>query len=182
VRSLVSYYALSFKLAFYIGLFFSFIAAIIILRSRDARQATKHVSRVLAVGAVFVIFVATGLPRDWPLHWGGGDLKLRLGQGGLGEWRHIINEPNSLAALLIILNVVLYIPLAFFATLGWRRNVLAVLAACLLVSLGVEFAQLVALNGVAATDDVLLNFSGAVGGTIIGVIAVRRPQRPRPAG
>ncbi|MFY9587388.1 MAG: VanZ family protein [Actinomycetota bacterium] len=182
MRSLVSYYALSFKLAFYIALIFSVIAAIVVLRSRDARHATRSVSRVLAVGSVFVIFVATGLPRDWPLHWGGGDLKLALGEGGLGEWRHVINEPNSLAALLIVLNVVLYIPLAFLATLGWRRHVFAVLVACLLVSLGVEFAQLVALNGVAATDDVLLNFSGAVAGAILGVIVVRRPARPQPAG
>jgi hypothetical protein len=182
VRGFVSYYALSVKLAFYIALIFSVIAAVIILRSRDARQATKHVSRVLAVGSVLVIFVATGLPRDWPLHWGGGDLRLALGEGGLGDWRHLIDEPNSLAALLIVLNFVLYIPLAFFATLGWRRHPGRVLLACLVVSLGVELAQLYVLDGICATDDVLLNFAGAIAGTILGMIAVRHPARSRTAG
>lgn len=182
MRGFVSYYALSVKLAFYIALIVSIIAAIIVLRSRDARQATKHVSRVLAVGSVLVIFVATGLPRDWPLKWGAGELRLALGQGGLQDWRDVIREPNTLDSLLIVLNVALYVPLAFFATLGWRRHPWRVLAFCLLVSLGVEAAQLLVLDGFAATDDVLLNFAGAIAGTVLGVIAARRPARPRPAG
>ena len=175
MRGLVSNYALSLKLAFYVAVVFSVVAAIIVLRSRDARHAIRPVSRVLAVGAVLVIFVATGLPRDWPLRWGEGDLELALGSGGLSDWRHVINEPNSLAALLIVLNVVLYIPLAFFATLGWRRNVTAVLFACLLVSLGVEVAQRFVLSGIAATDDVLLNTAGAMIGVVLAVIVARRP-------
>ena len=182
MRGFVSYYALSLKLAFYIALIFGVIAAIIVLRSRDARQAARYVSRVLAVGSVFVIFVATGLPRDWPLEWGAGELRLALGHGGLQDWRDLLREPNTLDSLLIVLNVALYAPLAFFGTLGWRRHPWAVLGFCLLVSLGVEAAQLLVLDGFAATDDVLLNFSGAIAGTMLGVIAVRRPPRPRPAG
>lgn len=182
MRSFVSYYALSLKLALYVALVFALIVVVIVLRSRDAAHALKPVSRVLAVGSAIVIFVATGLPRDWPLDWGGGDLKLRLGDGGLADWEHVIREPNSLAALLIVLNVALYIPLGFFAVLGWRRHVTGVLAACLFVSIGVEVAQLFVLSGIAATDDVLLNMAGAVAGVILGVMFVRRPARPAPAG
>jgi drug/metabolite transporter superfamily protein YnfA len=182
VRGLVSYYAFSLKLAFYIAVVTSVAAALVILRSRDARHAIKPVSRVLAVGWVLVIAVATGFPRDWPPDWGAGDLELIPGTGGLSNWRDVIREPNTLDSLLIVLNVVLYVPLAFFLTLAWPQRPGRVLAACVGLSLVVEIAQLVVLDGVAAVDDVFLNMAGAVVGVVLGLAVSRRPSRRPAAG
>jgi hypothetical protein len=179
VRVLVSHYAFSLKLAVYVAVVTSVVAAVFILRSRDARHAIRPVSRVLAVGWVLVIAVATGLPRDWPPDWGAGDLELIPGTGGLSKWRDVIHEPNTLDALLLVLNVFLYIPLAFFLMLAWPRRPGRVLAACVGLSLLVEIAQLVVLDGVTAVDDVFLNMAGAVTGVVLGLAVTRRPSRRR---
>jgi VanZ family protein len=123
------------------------------------------------------------LPRDWPPHFGPGDLVLELGRGGLSDWRVLYENPNSLSAVLLVANVLLYIPLATFGVLGWPRRTLSVFAGCLLLSLLVELAQRAFLDGISSLDDVLLNAGGALIGAILGAGLVRRRVGPaRAAG
>ena len=173
MRHFVSYYALSIKLAFYIALLFAIVAGVIVVRSRDLAHAIRPLSRLLTVGSAVVIFVATGLPRDWPPDWGGGKLRLVPGHGGF-DWRDLVYEPNTVTSLLIVLNVLLYIPLGFFGALGWRYRPRRVFLACVALSVLIEIAQLVVLNGYAATDDLILNTAGAAVGVLLGVWFRRR--------
>jgi hypothetical protein len=131
---------------------------------------------VLAFGSLVVVVIATALPRHWPPHLGRGDLVLELGRGGLSDWRVLYEDPNSLSAVLLLANVLLYIPLGFFGVVGWPRWTPAIWLGCLAVSLLVELAQRVFLDGVASLDDVLLNIGGATIGVVLGAVFVARAR------
>lgn len=142
---------------------------------RDLRSGQPWLggaSRVLAVGAVLVIIVSTALPWSG-VRLGEGDLVLTPGRGGLGNIDNILADPNSLAGVLLLSNVVLYIPVAFFGALGWYNLRRFVIPASLGLSVLVETMQLLILGRVAATDDVLLNIGGAAIGFGTAVATVR---------
>lgn len=136
---------------------------------------------MLAVGSAIVVVIATALPRHWPPRFAPGDLELELGRGGLAAWRVLYENPNSLSAVLLLANVLLYIPLGVFAVVGWPRHGFVVWMGCVALSLGVELAQLVLLDGVASTDDVILNVGGATLGTLAGAVIVARGRARRRA-
>lgn len=150
-------------------------AALVFARARlSGRPALGPTARVAAIGSACLIFAATAAPYSWPLErYGWGDLILELGRGGLRDLARFLDAPNSLAAMLAVANVALYVLLTFSAALGWPPRGAAILGAALVISLTVETLQFVVLDRVAATDDVVLNMSGAIIGLALGLM-VRR--------
>jgi len=135
--------------------------------------------RVIAVGSAFSIVAATAVPYTWPpVRYGLGDLVLVPGRGGMGDLAQILAAPGSLAAILLAANVLLYIPLTLAAAVGWPQRSATILLAALLLSLSVETVQYLVLERVAATDDVILNMTGAVMGLAAG-IAIRNQLSER---
>ncbi len=138
------------------------IATSMIVQARSSgRPWLRPVARVLTVGAVVVTIVSTALPRSARFE-SDGDLVLMPGRGGLGDLDQIIAEPTSLAAVLLVANIVLYAAIAFLAMLGWHDRRRFILPACLGLSVFVEVTQFLLLGRVGATDDVILNVTGAV--------------------
>jgi hypothetical protein len=136
--------------------------------SRRAQASGRSVARGLAVVSLLAIVVATVTPRAWPPQRDGwGDLVLAAGHDTLGQLGVLRTDPTSLAAVLIVVNVALFVPFAVFAVLGWGRP-WAVLLVALAVSVSIETIQFVALSRIAATDDVILNVGGAVVGGCLG--------------
>jgi len=152
------------------------VAFIVAVQARLAhRPVASPTSRALAIGSAAVIVVATGSPYHWPFHWDGfGRFVPKFGRGGLSEWRELYQDPRGVAALLLVSNVLFYVPLAFFAALGWRRRGPSIVVSCLLLSLSMETLQYFVLNRTAALDDVLLNLSGSLIGILFGVWVRRR--------
>ena len=134
--------------------------------ARRTRIWLPHVAQILMAGSVVVTVVATALPRE-PRLVGDGDLVLVPGRGGLGNLDQILADPTSLAGLLVLANIVLYLPIAFFAVLGYHAYRRLVLAGCLALSVMVEATQYLALGRVATIDDVILNMLGAALGFVL---------------
>lgn len=98
----------------------------------------------------------------------------RLGRGSwaspgadLRQLADVVQAFGSLALVLLVLNVVIFVPAGFFgglANLEWRRTVALVFA----TSIGIELLQLSLLAGVASLDDVLLNALGGGLGFLAG--------------
>lgn len=155
------------------------VTAVISWRSRAAGRSA---ARGLAAVSLLAILAATVTPQSWPPERDGwGDLVVAPGGDSLGRLEVLHADPNSLAAVLVVLNVALFVPLAGFAVLGWGRP-WTVLLVAVAVSMGIETVQLVALSRVAATDDVILNLAGAVLGIGLGRViahAARRRRRPQ---
>jgi VanZ family protein len=158
--------------------------------SRRAHAGRRSVTRGLAVVSLLAIVVATVTPREWPPQRDGwGDLVLAAGHDTLGRLDVLRTEPTSLASILIVLNVALFVPLGAFAVLGWGRP-WAVLLVALAVSVSIETIQFLALSRIASTDDVILNVGGAVVGACLGSsiahsgwglgLSVREPMRQTP--
>jgi VanZ family protein len=160
--------------------------------SRRAHASRRSVARGLAVVSLLAIVVATVTPRGWPPQRDGwGDLVLAAGHDTLGQLGVLRTDPTSLAAVLIVLNVALFVPFATLAVLGWGRPG-AVLLVALAVSVTIETIQFVALSRIASTDDVILNIGGAVVGACLGSsiahsgwglgpsVGEPTPQRPHP--
>jgi len=153
------------------------ITAMISWRSHWRSQSAV---RGLAAVSLVAILAATVTPQSWPPERDGwGDLVFAPGGDSLGRLEVLQTDPTSLAAVLVMLNVSMFVPFAGFAVLGWGRP-WAVLLVAVAVSIGIETVQLVALSGVAATDDVILNAAGAVLGSGLGraVAQATRPRRP----
>lgn len=149
--------------------------------SRRSQESTRSVPRGLAVVSLFAILVATLMPRSWPPQRDGwGDLVLAAGRDSLGQLGVLHSDPTSLAAVLIVLNVALFVPFAAFTVLGWGRP-WSVLLVALAVSLSIETIQLVALSRIAATDDVILNVSGAIVGAGLGRHIAHTRRGPGPS-
>jgi VanZ family protein len=140
--------------------------------SRNGRPTLVPAARALTIGAVLLILAATALPYSWPPRLlGDGAVILTFGRGGLDDWLGVVRDPNSEHAILFVANVVLYIPLTLFATIGWRRRRIAILAGALVLSCLIEVVQFAWLGRVAATDDVFLNMVGALLGCLAGSVA-----------
>lgn len=140
---------------------------------RSGAPALPRVARTLAGPAVLAVLVATALPRDWPPPFSGGDLVLRLGDGGLNGIAQLWSAPTDLAAVLLWANVALYVPVGAAIAVGWGSRRLALTCAGAL-SLLVESVQYLALERVASLDDLLLNLTGAAVGVLVATLLVHR--------
>ncbi|MEX0427101.1 VanZ family protein [Nocardioides sp. DS6] len=124
-------------------------------------------------GAGTALVLATTLARS------GGPLE--LGRGCL------LSPGLSLASPEARLNVLLFVPLALFATLASGRW-WAVVLACVALSAGIEAVQSVAGTGVCQSSDVLRNGLGALAGAMLGetsrtvVAGAVRLRRSAPRG
>lgn len=108
-----------------------------------------------------------------------GDLVLAPGGAGLGDLDQFLADPASLAGILLVSNIALYVPLAFFAVIGFHQRRHLVLVGCLILSLMVEATQFLLLGRVAATDDVILNMTGAALGLVAALALIGRSTRVR---
>ncbi len=142
--------------------------------SSVATNRWMALARVLSMGAVAVTLAATALPRRWAIETDG-DLVLRPGRGGLGDWPVLLSNPTSLASVELVGNVALYVAIGFTATLGWYRRRHVVLLLGLALSLAIESIQFAWLGRVAALDDVILNGAGLVAGWLIAIALARLP-------
>jgi VanZ family protein len=151
-------------------------AAVRIGRGRHlGRSRIAAASRALAIGAYAVMLVATAVPNRWPLRPRGYVApNLALGGGGLGDWRAVLHDPTSAPAVLFVGNIVLYVPFGLFATIGWPRRRVAIVALSALTSALVELAQYQWLGRNATVDDVVLNTLGALMGCVAGTLLVAR--------
>lgn len=134
--------------------------------------------RVLAVGAILTVVAAT-VVTPGGITWNYRQLVLIPGEAGLGDLADLVEDPGSLAAVQLVLNVALYVPVGLLVTMGWdgdgrgvRRGLLV--GAC--TSLFVEFVQWQFTTRVASTDDVLLNLIGV--GLGVSLVAAVRRRRP----
>lgn len=168
MRGLLSNFGDQLLWVLVIGL--STLAAVGVAVARSDRAVrARSVSRLLAGGSALVVVVATAVG---PVSQGG-DLVLRPGGAGLGDLDQVLADPTSLAAVLLVTNVVLYVPMTFFGLLGWPSHPRLVLAAAVALSLSIETAQLLFLGRVASTDDVLLNVLGAAIGYVAATLVLR---------
>lgn len=171
----------NFRLAIWLSAIIVVVTAIWVARvARTARsdeiQGRVRAARVATIGSALVAIVATSIRGSRLIFESGGDLVLTIGGGGLGDLDQIAASPTSLAAILLVGNLLLYVPIGFAGATGWYHRRIHVLAACLLVSVFVETLQMVALGRVAALDDVILNTTGAS----IGVGLASLVMRPDP--
>lgn len=153
------------------------VAATVVWVRRRRAGSPPHqvVATTLAIGWAGVVVAATALPRSWPPVWEGrGDLVLTPGRGGLSDWRVLFDDPNSLAAVLLVANVVLYIPLGLFTTLHFRGSAVRAIAACCGLASAIELVQLGFLARVASLDDLILNALGAGAGAVGARIVLDR--------
>ena len=167
----------NFSLAIWVSSFVAGLAGLLtvvtLLRRRGPTRVIE-VARIWAFGFAAIALVATSIRGRRLTFELGGDLVLMPGGAGLGDLPQVADAPTSLAAVLLVGNVVLYIPVAAAAVVGWYSHRRLVLLICLLLSLAVETTQYLALGRVAAVDDVILNMIGAAIGYVMGTWAVRR--------
>ena len=149
-------------------------AAVVALRRHTSgRPILEPTAQILALGSALVILAATALPPGPVRRYGFGDLVLHLGAAGLSNWQILLDDPFSWEALLISLNVVLYVPLGLLVLVGWRSGLKVAFGVCLGLSVAVETVQWAAFQRVAALDDVLINVAGGVIGIILGALFLR---------
>jgi hypothetical protein len=149
-------------------------AGIVVARREYVRGGPwlQALMRVLAVGAVIATIVATALPRRLGIETDG-DLVLRLGRGGLNDWRILFRDPLSLASIELVANVLLYAGVAFTMVLGWSERRRIVVPACVALSVLIELAQWLVLGRVGTLDDVVLNGAGAIVGYALASALLR---------
>jgi hypothetical protein len=163
------------------------VAAIVGARERAAgRPWMEPVARILAAGSAAVILATTLLRDALPSPPDVGRVILMPGEGGVRRGLEELFEfpPDSAVAALLVGNIALYVPLGFFAAIGWSgRSRRYALLGCWGLSLAVELGQLTGIlgGGVAATDDLLLNAFGALVGWLLGGAVVSAAHRRRSA-
>jgi hypothetical protein len=151
-------------------------AVVAIRRARSGYPWLSPVARILTVGWAMVIVAATAMPFPHGFD-PDGDLVLAPGGAGLGDLDQIVADPTSLAAILLLSNILLYVPLAFFATISFHPRRLLALVVCLALALAVEITQYLFLGRVAATDDLILNMVGSLIGYAVASMLFRRSSR-----
>jgi hypothetical protein len=148
------------------------LVAIAVAASRGRRPMIAA-GRAGLAGSILVVVLATALPRERPFV-GPGERVLALGEGSLDGWRVILDAPGSLAAVVLIASVLLYIPVGFFGGLVHPDHPGWVMTGALALSVLVEAWQLWVIGGLASTDDVLLNLVGAAIGFGLALLLHRR--------
>lgn len=106
-------------------------------------------------------------------------LTLQPGPEGFGRARpSILNPVSPFAGKDALANVVLFLPVGFFAGLCWRaksHSVAWVTGFVFVLSLSVEFAQKVLpIDRAASTPDVLYNVLGGFAGAVAAALITRR--------
>jgi VanZ family protein len=109
-------------------------------------------------------------------------LTLQPGPGGLGSTLPPTRNPVSSATLDdTVANIVLYVPVGFFATLVWHRRARPVAWAtglAFVVSLSIEFAQWVLpISRSAQTSDLIFNTLGGFVGAVAGCLVLQLAHR-----
>lgn len=140
---------------------------------------TRSVGRaleVLGLGSVLVAVCATTLPDTWAGWEGFGDVVWRPGGDTLGRLGEVVRRPDSLAAWLLVGNVLLYVPGLFLLALVWRPR--AAFLTGVTASLVAEALQFAALSRVASVDDLILNAAGAGVGVLLA-LSLRRHAHPK---
>lgn len=133
-----------------------------------------HTFTALVIASIVLVVSATALPTDWISGWStAGGLSLVPFQDTLAEISVLWLFPDSQAAYLWWLNVLVYLPLGLFARLalpsaGWRALLIP-----LVVSVLVEIWQSIALGQVGSTDDVIVNGVGTLLGGAAAVLVDR---------
>jgi hypothetical protein len=82
----------------------------------------------------------------------------------------------------VVLNFLMFMPFAFFAALATRR-IVPVVAASVVLTMGIEAAQTLTGTGSCETQDLTNNIAGALVAAVVGGLAARRlgPDRRRPS-
>jgi hypothetical protein len=126
--------------------------------------------RVFAVGLAVAALAATTTPG--PRKAGG--FEWAIGSGGLSDWRSDLERfPDTIQSVLLVGNVLIYIPVGFCAALGWSRRLVVALLVTMTVPALLELSQGWGLiRGHGATDDFLLNSLGVLVGWSLGSGAV----------
>lgn len=152
------------------------VALVLVATGRRAPLPT-----VAVVGTIVLVVVATALPTHWSGE-GGAQFRPVLLHGGLGgAGRQLLAGDPGAAVELFVLNGVVYLPLGSALAWRWPSRVSALMVP-LVVSIGVEGVQYLALERVAATDDVILNVTGAViGWMLVWWLHRSRADRSNPA-
>ncbi len=178
VTGLLSNFDLALRLAGAVGIL-AVVTAGFAAHRAPAHERFRRAVRVLAVGAILSVAAAT-VVTPGGITWNYHQLVLVPGQGGLGDLAKLANEPDSLAAVQLVLNVALYVPVGLLVTMGWDGNSRGVrrgliVGACTAVC--VEFVQWQFTTRVASTDDVLLNLIGVgLGVSLAAAVRRRRPD------
>lgn len=92
-------------------------------------------------------------------------------------------EDNRNAIENVVGNIALFVPLGFLSIIAWRRSILIVTAAALVMSILIETAQFVLGERWVDIDDVILNTTGGFLGALAAVLSavvVRRLQARQP--
>jgi VanZ family protein len=151
-------------------------AVVAIRRARSGYKWLSPVARILTAGSALVVAAATATPFSSGFS-PDGDLVLAPGGAGLGDLDQIVADPTSLAAILLLSNILLYVPLAFFAAISFHPRRHLALVVCLALSLAAETTQYLLLERVAATDDLILNMVGSLIGYALASMLFRRSSR-----
>ncbi len=94
----------------------------------------------------------------------------------LGALGQMLVSPGSLAAVLLLLNLLLFLPAGFFGGVS-ALGLAKVVAVVLTTSVSIEVLQFGLLAGVASLDDVVLNgLGGAVGAAVGDHVRSRHSQ------
>lgn len=140
------------------------VVVALVLVATDRR---RHLPALAVVASVVLVVVATALPTHWSVE-SGADLRLVPGHGGLGKaGRQLVGGSPGAAVELFALNGLVYLPVGAALACRWPSRWRLLVVVPLAVSTGVETVQYLALDRVAATDDVLLNVGGAVVGWLV---------------
>jgi hypothetical protein len=148
------------------------LALAVAVRGRPAWRGLNPPSAVLAAGALAVIAACTLTPRDGP--------SSRTGQVQLVPF-HTVREYwllHSPSEVIVYIggNVVLFVPLGFFAYLALRHSFGRCVALCAGVSGTIELLQLAMASRSTDIDDFLTNTLGGFLGVLAGWAAVRLAQ------
>jgi hypothetical protein len=150
------------------------IAAVVVARRPGSTRRSERVARTSRV--CFVGFVAAAIAATTNGLGGGQGFIWGIGDGGL-ELSDLRRFPNTIQSVLLVGNVAIYIPVGLSAAIGWPLQGGRSLLASVAVPIVVEGLQVVLLQGVGSTDDVILNAIGVLTGRLMGA-GVRRVVVP----
>ena len=149
------------------------LAALPSLRLRRWGRAVRVASALLLVGGILTVLSTTLRGSTTPT----GRVNLVPGASFLG----LYSEDYRYAAENLVGNVLLFLPLGFFAIIVTRRRIAQVTLGAAAFSIGIEMTQLALGDRWVDIDDVLFNTGGAFAGAMAGVgafrLAARRRQR-----
>jgi hypothetical protein len=145
------------------------LAVAVAVRDRPSWQGLNPPAAALAAGSAAAILACTLTPRAHPLR--PGDQVQPIPFHSVHDYL-ILHSPSQLLVY-IGGNVVLFVPLGFFAYLAARRSFGRIVVLSAGLSFGVEFVQLFMASRSTDVDDFLTNSLGGFLGVLAGWVAVR---------